>query len=60
MRFAHDWAGAVAHAGLRPMIKAAEIVNCHLSGIAGLAAHPATNAVTEGQFDDPEPQAQCP
>ena len=48
MRFAHDWAGAVAHAGLRPMIKAAETVKRHLWGIAGFVTHPITNAATEG------------
>jgi transposase len=48
MRLAQDWAGAVAHAGLRPMIKAAETVKRHLRGIAGFVTHPITNAATEG------------
>ena len=48
MRLAQDWAGAVAHAGLRPMIKAAETVKHHLRGIAGFVTHPITNAATEG------------
>lgn len=48
MRFAHDWAEAVAHAGLRPMIKAAETVKRHLWGIVSFVEHPITNAATEG------------
>jgi transposase len=48
MRFAHDWAEAVAHAGLRPMIRAAETVKRHLWGIVSFVEHPITNAATEG------------
>jgi transposase len=48
MRFAHDWARALAHAGLRPIIKEAETVKRHLWGIAGFVTHPIANAATEG------------
>ena len=48
MRFAHDWAEAVARGGLRPMIRAAETVKRHLWGIVSFVEHPITNAATEG------------
>jgi transposase len=48
MRFANDWAEAVAHSGLRPMNSAAETVKRHLWNIAGFVTHPITNAATEG------------
>jgi transposase len=48
MRFAHDWAGAVANSGLRLMITTAETVKRPLSGIAGSVTHPITTAAGEG------------
>ncbi len=61
MPFAHDWAGAVAHAGLRLMFKAAETGKRLLLGIAVLVVHALPHALTEwGKADVSEPQAQCP
>lgn len=48
MRFANDWAEAVAPAGIRPMIRAAETVKHHLWGIAGSVRNPITTAAGEG------------
>jgi transposase len=48
IRLANDWTGAVANAGLRPMIKTAETVKRHPRGIAGSVTHPITTAAGEG------------
>jgi transposase len=48
MRFAHDWAEAVARSGLKPMMRAAETIKRHLWGIVSYVQYPITNAATEG------------